>query len=69
MSDVIFTPLPGDIVMLKSGGPPMTVEGIEQTNGFNRGWIRCHWADATGTHEKLFPAIVLKPVTTEGPQS
>lgn len=40
----------GDIVMLKSGGPSMTVDGIREHDGR----IYCHWFAGNKLHEGVF---------------
>lgn len=47
---------PGDVVELKSGGAPMTVEAIDGTN------VRCVWCPAHSSHVKrdAFPQTVLQ---------
>lgn len=40
----------GDIVVLRSGGPDMTVSAIDDS-----GQVRCWWVDGDGmTHESVF---------------
>ena len=51
---------PGDIVMLKSGGPDMTVAD----DGGSAGYLNCMWFDATGPQEQEFPVVGLKAVET-----
>ena len=45
---------PGDVVILKSGGPMMTV--ADATNGI----ILCVWIEKNKTFREPFPAIVLE---------
>jgi uncharacterized protein YodC (DUF2158 family) len=54
---------PGDIVQLKSGGPPMTVEriGTEEKNGEET--VSCTWFEKIGRSEQVrretFNAVIL----------
>jgi uncharacterized protein YodC (DUF2158 family) len=49
----------GDVVMLKSGGPKMTV--TEQgTDGFGKPTVRCVWFVGTKREDGAFPPDVLK---------
>lgn len=60
----------GSIVILKSGGPQMTVMAygtkiefgsIFSKNVEDRGQVKCQWFDATGTlQEDIFPVASLK---------
>jgi uncharacterized protein YodC (DUF2158 family) len=50
----------GDVVMLKSGGPTMTVEWIE---GDRAG---CNWFAGTKPEFKDFPILSLKPAEVGG---
>lgn len=55
----------GDVVMLKSGGPPMTITTPIQGS---RNAFYCTWFDASGTaKDKEFPedALVLYSETTK----
>ena len=45
----------GDVVKLKSGGPPMTVEGVGATGGLN-----CAWFDGADRKEGYFAAGALE---------
>lgn len=50
---------PGDVVKLKSGGPPMTVESrYDATN------VNCVWFEGTNQKHGCFPDTVLKPATS-----
>lgn len=50
----------GDIVVLKSGGPKMTITGLPNEN--SRGYF-CEWFDETGTISRArFPGEALKKV-------
>lgn len=37
---------PGDVVILKSGGPKMTVRHIEE-HGYTKGHVQCTWFDGS----------------------
>lgn len=51
-----WTPKPGDVVRLKSGGPEMTVEAPNKdSNTF------CSWFDGNGINQRFFPAACLTP--------
>jgi uncharacterized protein YodC (DUF2158 family) len=55
----------GDVVMLRSGGPKMTVQNVgEQKPGLMLGvnWVRCIWFDGNVINEYNFDACVLKVV-------
>jgi uncharacterized protein YodC (DUF2158 family) len=43
----------GDTVMLKSGGPIMTVSDVEND------MARCEWFDSSTAFSKMFPLIAL----------
>lgn len=45
---------PGDVVQLKSGGPQMTVELIDDT-----GMVACTWMDGTKLERRSFVAATL----------
>jgi uncharacterized protein YodC (DUF2158 family) len=47
----------GEIVQLKSGGPAMTVEGLNQGTG---GWV-CSWFVGSELKREQFRAEALKP--------
>ena len=62
----------GDVVILKSGGPKMTVNhvvGVEGSNalldkafavqGFKKGDVNCEWFDENGSKTKAFKKEVL----------
>jgi len=51
----------GDIVILKSGGPPMTVEEIVADG------VWCLWFEGKRRQRKLFPAPTLQDSTTSSP--
>lgn len=48
-----WTPSVGDVVMLKSGGPKMTVESITKDHAF------CRWFDMNGSNQLLFNVATL----------
>lgn len=48
---------PGDIVRLKSGGPPMTIESLDRKEG---GFL-CLWFDEGQLEDAVFAAVVLVP--------
>jgi uncharacterized protein YodC (DUF2158 family) len=53
---------PGDVVIVRSGGVPMTVSKIVGDE------IHCQWLDAKQKAQKgSFDAAVLKPFTRSGP--
>lgn len=52
---------PGDVVMLKSGGPEMTVSAIEGEK------VYCEWFDGTKPLSKSFPAVSLDVVGRDAP--
>jgi uncharacterized protein YodC (DUF2158 family) len=51
---------PGDVVKLKSGGPKMTIDGIDDYTGGR--FAKCPWFDGTMNKEKLFSLASLKHV-------
>ena len=51
---------PGDVAILKSGGPPMTVAQVGSDGRF---W--CQWFDTKGTQGQYFQANVLKLAKTD----
>jgi len=51
----------GDLVELKSGGPPMTVNDIH-----NNGKLYCFWFDGTEQKNGLFNPETVKPSPQEG---
>jgi uncharacterized protein YodC (DUF2158 family) len=48
----------GDVVQLKSGGPKMTINKIEDWDGGRRAW--CKWFQGTDSKEDVFPVSSLK---------
>ncbi len=57
---------PGDFVRLKSGGPVMSVELVEEATIPNEGTVRCMWSEDEGNKEVLqrqtFPFVSLEKV-------
>lgn len=52
----------GDVVQLKSGGPPMTVRGILT----DRPWVATDWFGPTGTlNDSSFPATSLEIIKSD----
>jgi uncharacterized protein YodC (DUF2158 family) len=58
----------GDVVRLKSGGPPMTVTRLESSAA------TCEWFTSIGTEmftaettSRQFPVLALEPVTSGAP--
>lgn len=47
---------PGDVVVLKSGGPPMTVEGPDEDDEE----LECVWFHGKKTRRDVFPPEALK---------
>jgi uncharacterized protein YodC (DUF2158 family) len=59
MSDTQFKA--GDVVMLKSGGPKMTIEGIgPYSMGSTRDRAKCVWFEGTKRMEAVFELVTLK---------
>ena len=50
---------PGDVVTLKSGGPPMTVTKREG------GRVWCEWFDGKATQGRYFDEIALRPAKAD----
>lgn len=50
---------PGDVVMLKSGGPQMTIAAIEGDK------VHCEWFEGTKALSKTFSAVSLDVVDLE----
>lgn len=58
----------GDIVMLKSGGPKMTVQGIGDSKPGPMNtvrWVRCIWFNSNLVNEYNFDEAVLKAVPAD----
>ncbi len=54
--------VPGDIVMLKSSGPKMTVESVTETDA------TCRWTKSTGlVQRKDFPMVCLELIEAHLP--
>ncbi|MBW1251062.1 DUF2158 domain-containing protein [Pseudomonas tolaasii] len=56
----------GDVVVLRSGGPKMTVADIGDYSGHGTGpvdGVKCQWFDKTKRFEEVFDAEVLKAYT------
>ena len=54
----------GDVVRLKSGGPPMTVTSIESGDNDVGYVVFCIWFNAKGNEKSgHYPAAALVPVT------
>lgn len=49
----------GDIVVLKSGGPPMTVEQVPGERSFNNDEYRCCWFKGATAAQGDYPEHVL----------
>lgn len=49
---------PGDVVQLKSGGPPMTVDQIDDFQG--EIGVKCIWFEAKARKESVFPPHTLR---------
>ncbi len=49
---------PGDVVLLKSGGPAMTVTAVEDQYGTLTAW--CMWFEKTQHHTGVFPIITIE---------
>ncbi len=53
---------PGDVVVLKSGGPAMTVKYYEPKDGAD---VTCTWFGGKGLVEKSFPQDLLELEETD----
>ncbi len=55
---------PGEVVQLKSGGPPMTVEGLGKDPKTQEDTVYCTWFEQVGRrqelHREAFAPIVLE---------
>ncbi|CAG8863138.1 hypothetical protein PS627_00074 [Pseudomonas fluorescens] len=54
----------GDVVVMRSGGPKMTVADVGDYSGSGLGpqnGVKCQWFEKTKMHEQVFDAGVLKP--------
>lgn len=49
---------PGDTVVLRSGGPPMTVDIVSERYGIMTAW--CSWFDGRKKVEDTFPVTSLR---------
>jgi uncharacterized protein YodC (DUF2158 family) len=59
----------GDVVVLRSGGPRMTIQNLgEQRPGPLTGtkWVHCIWFEGNMIREYNFDYYVLKPADDEG---
>jgi uncharacterized protein YodC (DUF2158 family) len=52
----------GDVVMLRSGGPPMTVEALAPVKELHTTIAVCLWFDAGELHHEAFEFHTLKKV-------
>ncbi|NQE62390.1 YodC family protein [Caulobacter sp. RHG1] len=53
----------GDTVMLKSGGPVMTINQIADQYGVQTAW--CAWFDGKKEAKSTFPLTSLKPINLD----
>jgi uncharacterized protein YodC (DUF2158 family) len=51
---------PGDVVVLKSGGPPMTVSQCDQDSFGGEMTVWCSWFEKNKPMKDTFPAAVVK---------
>lgn len=51
---------PGDVVILKSGGPIMTVTDVSRAYQSASVFAWCTWFDEAKNHENRFPLAALK---------
>jgi uncharacterized protein YodC (DUF2158 family) len=49
---------PGDVVILKSGGPAMTVTAVSEQYGVPSAW--CAWFEKTKNHNGVFPLVAVQ---------
>ena len=52
----------GDVVMVKSGGPQMTVAGVGQYGMVKSTRVKCVWFEGAKREESLFEPALLKKV-------
>jgi uncharacterized protein YodC (DUF2158 family) len=58
----------GDVVRLKSGGPPMTVTSIESGENEGGHLVFCIWFNSKGNEKSgHYPAAALVPVEPQAP--
>ncbi len=60
----------GDVVVMRSGGPKMTVADIGDYSGFGTGpkdGVKCQWFDKAKSFEEVFDAEVLKAYSAPKP--
>lgn len=50
----------GDVVVLKSGGPQMTVSAVGESNTTGQGLVWCVWFEKSDKHSDSFPQETLK---------
>jgi uncharacterized protein YodC (DUF2158 family) len=61
---------PGEVVQLKSGGPPMTIEGIGKYGmGATTDRANCVWFEGTKRIEGLFELHTLQKVPPRRPSA
>ncbi|ATG94628.1 DUF2158 domain-containing protein [Paracidovorax citrulli] len=52
----------GDVVILKSGGPDMTIVDIgDYSPQYSESAAKCQWFDGKTPREEIFDLVVLKP--------
>ena len=54
----------GDVVVMRSGGPKMTVADVGNYSGSGLGpedGVKCQWFEKTKLFDQVFDAAVLKP--------
>jgi uncharacterized protein YodC (DUF2158 family) len=57
---------PGTVVMLKSGGPSMTVVGERTAAGVNTGQVTCEWFEKSKPMRGDFAETSLKVIEDDG---